>query len=117
MPSRTGALVHRERKHKHVTLSILWDEYIAQPGWASLPVLRSLPQLGRQALGHDAPAHAGGEKLFVDYAGEPVEVFDRLTGWLSRSVMGRRPILAANNQWMSANTGVEFTMMSSEPVA
>ena len=25
--------------------------------------------------------------------------------------------LAANNQWMSANTGVEFTMRSSEPAA
>ena len=51
----------------------------------------------------------------VDY--DPVEVFDRLTAWLSRSVMERRPTLAANNQWMSANTGVEFTRISSEPEA
>jgi hypothetical protein len=59
----------------------------------------------------------GAEKLFVAYAGDPVEVFDRLTGWLSRSAMVRRPTLTANPQWTSANAGVEFTMRSSEPEA
>jgi transposase len=38
-------------------------------------------------------SHAGGEKLFVDYAGDRVEVFDRLTGearpaWIFVAVMG-----------------------------
>jgi transposase len=75
--------VHRELKRKHVTLQILWDEYIEQNsdgyrysrfcelyrGWASrIPVTR------RQT-------HAGGDKLFVDYAGDTVPVIvDRLTG-------------------------------------
>ena len=32
-PSRIGATVHREMKRKHVTLTILWDEYVAaNPG-------------------------------------------------------------------------------------
>ena len=46
------------------------------------PVLRTLPRLGEQALGHDASkTHAGGDKLFVDYAGDTVPVIiDRLTG-------------------------------------
>ncbi len=76
------AWVHRELKRKHVTLTILWDEYIAQHpdgyrysrwcdlyrGWEG-----KLSVTMRQS-------HAGGEKLFVDYAGDRVEVFDRLTG-------------------------------------
>ena len=75
--------VHREMKRKHVTLSMLWDEYIERhPGgyrysrycdlyreWAS-----RLPVTMRQT-------HAAGERLFVDYAGDGVPVvIDRLTG-------------------------------------
>src|SRR5215468_11340602 len=77
------AAVHRELKRKHVTLQMLWDEYIErQPdgyrysrfcelyrGWAS-----RLSVTMRQN-------HAGGDKLFVDYAGDAVPVIvDRLTG-------------------------------------
>jgi len=77
------AAVHRELKRKHVTLQILWDEYIEQNpdgyrysrfcelyrGWASRVSVTM-----RQS-------HAGGDKLFVDYAGDTVPVIiDRLTG-------------------------------------
>jgi len=77
------ATVHRELKRKHVTLQILWDEYIEQNpdgyrysrfcelyrAWAS-----RVPVTMRQT-------HAGGDKLFVDYAGDTVPVIvDRLTG-------------------------------------
>jgi DNA-binding IclR family transcriptional regulator len=54
------ASLHREMKRKHVTLSILWDEYRGSPGGMSLqPLLRALPVLGRQALRHDAPSPFG----------------------------------------------------------
>jgi transposase len=77
------ATIHRELKRKHVTLSILWDEYIEQHpdgyrysrfcelyrGWET-----RLSVTMRQT-------HAGGDKLFVDYAGDTVPVIvDRLTG-------------------------------------
>jgi transposase len=77
--------VHRELKRKHMTLQIAWDEYIAAyPGgyrysrfcdlyrsWAA-----KLPVTMRQS-------HAGGDKLFVDYAGDKLGVvIDRLTGEL-----------------------------------
>src|SRR5271170_6127219 len=77
------AAVHRELKRKHVTLQILWDEYIERHpegyrysrfcelyrGWAS-----RISVTMRQT-------HAGGDKLFVDYAGDTVPVIiDRLTG-------------------------------------
>jgi len=75
--------VHRELKRKHVTLQILWDEYIERcpdgyrysrfcelyRNWAS-----RLSLTMRQT-------HAGGDKLFVDYAGDTVPVIiDRLSG-------------------------------------
>lgn len=70
------AAVHRELKRKHVTLQILWDEYIERHpggyrysrfcelyrGWASRVSVTM-----RQT-------HAGGDKLFVDYAGDTVPV-------------------------------------------
>ena len=73
------AAVHRELKRKHVTLQILWDEYIERHpdgyrysrfcelyrGWAS-----RISVTMRQT-------HAGGDKLFVDYAGDTVPVRDR----------------------------------------
>jgi transposase len=77
------AAVHRQLKRKHVTLQILWDEYIERHpegcrysrfcelyrGWAW-----RISVTMRQT-------HAGGDKLFVDYAGEAVPVIiDRLTG-------------------------------------
>ncbi len=100
------AVIHRELKRKHVTLSILWDEYIAQHpdgyrysrycdlyrGWEG-----KLSVTMRQA-------HAGGEKLFVDYAGDRVEVFDRLTGearsaWIFVAVMGASSFTYAEATW------------------
>ena len=52
------AAIHRELKRKHVTLSILWDEYIEQhpDGYRYSRFCDLLPGLGRQAVGHDAPA-------------------------------------------------------------
>jgi hypothetical protein len=75
------AQIHRELKRKHVTLTMLWDEYIERcpegyrysrfcelyRGWAS-----RLSVTMRQA-------HIGGDELFVDYAGDTVPVIvDRL---------------------------------------
>jgi transposase len=101
------AAVHRELKRKHVTLSILWDEYIEQHpdgyrysrfcdlyrGWEG-----KLSVTMRQA-------HAGGEKLFVDYAGDraPV-VINRLTGevrdaWIFVAVLGASNFTYAEATW------------------
>jgi len=67
------SMVARELKRKHVTLQVLWDEYIAAnpdgyrySRWCDL-YRRWEGRLGlvmRQS-------HGGGEKLFIDYAGEP----------------------------------------------
>src|SRR5919106_7037091 len=104
------AAVHRELKRKHVTLQILWDEYIErQPdgyrysrfcelyrGWAS-----RISVTMRQT-------HAGGDKLFVDYAGDTVPVIvDRLTGktrpaQIFVAVMGASNFTYAEASWTQA---------------
>ncbi len=74
--------VHRELRRKGVTLALLWHEYKATHpegyryswfckqyrAWAG-----KLDVVMRQE-------HRAGEKLFVDYAGQTVEVVDRRTG-------------------------------------
>jgi transposase len=99
--------VHRDLKRKHVTLQILWDEYIAghpdgyrysrfcdlYRGWAAC-----LPVTMRQN-------HGVGEKLFVDYAGDTVPVVvDRLTGetraaHLFVAVLGASSLSYAEARW------------------
>lgn len=77
------AAIHRELKRKHVTLSILWDEYIAEnPGGYRYSWFCELYRAWEGKLTVSMrQSHAGGEKLFVDYAGDTVPVIiDRLTG-------------------------------------
>ena len=80
--------VHREMKRKHVTLSILWEEYIERHAGGYrysrfCDLYREwegrLPVTMRQT-------HAAGERLFVDYAGDGVPVVvDRLTGEIRKA--------------------------------
>ena len=81
LPEPDWSIVAREMKRKHVTLQVLWEEYIAEHpdgyrysrfcdlfrGWEG-----RLPLTMRQN-------HSGGEKLFIDYAGDKVSVVDRQT--------------------------------------
>ncbi|MGH6716336.1 MAG: IS21 family transposase [Bradyrhizobium sp.] len=78
------AMVHRELKRKHVTLSILWEEYVAQdPAGYRYSRFCDLYRSWEAKLSVTMrQSHAGGEKLFVDYAGDTVPVVDRLTGEL-----------------------------------
>src|ERR1700756_3103124 len=76
------AVIHRELKKKHVTLAILWEEYIAQnPGGYRYSRFCDLYRSWEGRLSVTMrQSHAGGEKLFVDYAGDTVPVIvDRLS--------------------------------------
>ena len=101
------AALNRELKRKHVTLQILWDEYIeANPGGYRYSrfceLYRSwearLPVTMRQT-------HLGGDKLFVDYAGDTVPVIvDRRSGRVRRAhifvaVMGGSSLSFAHASW------------------
>jgi hypothetical protein len=77
------AAVHRELRRKHMTLSIVWEEYIAgEPGGYRYSRFCELYRAWEGRLSMTMrQSHAAGDKLFVDYAGDGVPVvIDRRTG-------------------------------------
>jgi len=102
--------VHRELKRKHVTLLILWDEYIADhPGGYSYSRFCELCRAFEKTLSVTMrQTHAAGERLFVDYAGDGVPVvIDRLTGEIRMAqifvaVLGASSFTFAKATWTQA---------------
>jgi transposase len=106
LPEPDWSVVARELKRKHVTLQVLWEEYISEhpDGYRYsrfCDLFRRwegrLPLVMRQS-------HDGGEKLFVDYAGDTVPVADRATGEIRRAhlfvaVMGGSSLSFAHATW------------------
>lgn len=82
------AALHQELKRPGVTLQLLWEEYRAGVGEAAYRYsafcakyrawAKSLKRSMRQI-------HPGGERLFVDYAGQTVPVVDAGTGEIRRA--------------------------------
>src|SRR5271165_994528 len=102
--------VHRELKRKHVTLLILWDEYIADdPGGYSYSRFCELYRAFEKTLSVTMrQTYAAGERLFVDYAGDGVPVvIDRLTGEIRVAqifvaVLGASSFTFAKATWTQA---------------
>jgi transposase len=102
--------VHREVKHKHVTLLILWDEYIAaNPSGYSYSRFCELYRFFEKTLSVTMrQTHAAGERMFVDYAGDGVPVIiDRLTGEIRMAqifvaVLGASSFTFAKASWTQA---------------
>src|SRR5580700_11322614 len=100
-------MVHRELKRKHVTLLIVWDEYIAEnPGGYSYSRFCELYRAFESRLPVTMrQTHAAGERLFVDYAGDGVPVvIDRLTGEIRKgqifvAVLGASSFTYARATW------------------
>jgi|RhiMethySRZTD1v2_1073278.scaffolds.fasta_scaffold39239_2 transposase len=77
------ASVHRELRRKHVTLAMLWEEYIeGNPEGYRYSRFCELYRSWEAKLSVTMrQTHLAGDKLFVDYAGDTVPVIvDRLTG-------------------------------------
>src|SRR6201987_3977624 len=102
--------VHRELKRKHVTLLILWDEYVAaNPGGYSYSRFCELYRAFERTLSVTMrQTHAAGGRLFVDYAGDGVPVvIDRLTGEIRMAqifvaVLGASSFTFAKATWTQA---------------
>ena len=99
--------IHQELKRKHVTLTIVWDEYIArQPDGYRYSRFCELYRGWEARLSVTMrQSHRAGEKLFVDYAGDTVPVIvDRLTGQrrgaqIFVAVLGASNFLYAEATW------------------
>src|SRR5881409_741826 len=104
--------IHRELKRKHVTLSILWDEYIERhsQGYRYSRFCELYRSWEAKLSVTMRQTHVGGDKLFVDYAGDTVPVIvDRLTGEVRRAriwvaVMGASSFTYAEATWTQGLT-------------
>lgn len=82
-PEPDWGAVHKELKRKHVTLQILWDEYIElhPEGYRYSRFCEIYREWEEKLSVTMRQTYLGGEKLFVDYAGDTVPVItDRRTG-------------------------------------
>ena len=81
-PAPDWATVHSELRRPNMTLALLWEEYRA--GAADGFGYSWFCDLYRAWVGRLKPTlrqvHLAGEKLFVDFAGHTMEVFDGATG-------------------------------------
>jgi transposase len=76
------ARVHRELRGKGVTLFLLWQEYREQhpSGYAYSRFCELYAQWRGQVDVVMRQSHRAGEKLFVDYAGQTVDIVDARSG-------------------------------------
>lgn len=102
--------IHQQLKRKGVTLLLLWQEYKEQHGAAGYQYSQ-FSHHDRQWRGTlevtMRQTHPAGEKLFVDYAGQPGEVIDRHTGALHPAqifvaVLGASGYTYAEATWTQA---------------
>lgn len=99
--------IHRELKRKHVTLSVLWDEYIERDpeGYRYSRFCELYRSWEGRVSVTMRQTHVGGDKLFVDYAGDTMPVIvDRLTGEVRPAqifvaVMGASNFTYAEASW------------------
>ena len=77
------AHIHRELRRPGVTLQLLWEEYQQQHGGQAYKYsafCEKYKAWARRLQRSMRQTHTGGDKLFVDYAGQTVPVVDADTG-------------------------------------
>jgi len=103
-PLPDWAWVHRELRRANVTLGLLWEEYRA--GAPDGFGYSWFCDLYREWVGRLKPTlrqvHVAGEKLFVDFAGQGMEVIDGLTGEVRRAEIFVAVLGASNYTYAEA---------------
>lgn len=81
------AYVHQELKKRGVTLFLLWQEYKqANPdGYEDTQFRKYYYDFAKKVDVTLRQHHKFGESLFVDYAGQTVPIYDRMTGAVSQA--------------------------------
>ena len=105
-PQPEWARIHAELRKPSVTLLLLWEEYRAgQPDGYGYSRFCDLHAAWRGRLSPTMrQIHPAGERLFVDYAGQTVEVIDNATGEVRRAqvfvaVLGASNLTYAEARW------------------
>ena len=101
--------VHKELKRRGVTLLLLWEEYRAEhvDGYGYSRFCDLYREWRKTVSPTMRQTHAAGEKLFVDWAGDTVPVFDAVTGVERRAhifvaVLGASNYTYAEARWSEA---------------
>ncbi len=81
-PQPDWAHVHRELRRKSVTLMLLWEEYRAAypDGYGYSQFCMRYRQWEGRLVPTMRQRHVAGEKMFVDYAGQTIDIVDGATG-------------------------------------
>ena len=76
------AVVHAEMKRRGVTMTLLWQEYRAEhPHGSAYSWFCEQYRAWKKGVSPTMrQSHAAGEKLFVDWAGDTIAIFDSATG-------------------------------------
>jgi transposase len=99
------ASIHEQlRQHRHVTLQLLWEEYReANPDGYRYSRFCELYQRWRSKLDVVLrQEHKAGEKMFVDWAGSTIPVYDRHTGAAWRAPLFVATLGASSYTWAEA---------------
>ena len=122
--------IHAELRRRGVTLALLWQEYRAREpeGYGYSRFCDLYGEWRRGITATMRQTHAAGEKLFVDFAGDTVPVFDAITGE-ARGVKIFVAVLGASNytyaearfsealpEWIRAHVNA-FTFLGGVPKA
>jgi len=88
-PEPDWAWVHRELQQRHVTKMLLWQEYKeAQPeGYQYSQYCDLYLKWARPLLATMRQAHFAGEKTFIDFSGDGIDVVNAFTGVCQEAVL------------------------------
>jgi transposase len=101
------AWIHEQlRRHKHITLQLLWEEYkeVHPEGYQYSQFCELYRRWARKVDVVLRQEHRAGEKMFVDHAGQTVPIVNRETGEVRRasifvSVLGASNYTYAEATW------------------
>ena len=97
--------VHKERRRKRVTLSLLWIEYRQEhpDGYGYSQFCHHYQQWRKRLEPMMRQKHRAGEKLFVDYAGQTVAIVDPETGEMNQAQIFVAVLGASNYTYVEAH--------------
>jgi transposase len=102
------AQVHRELKRKGVTLTLLWEEYRGEhpgePTYRYTQFTQRYRDFAASLKRSMRQTHLAGEKLFVDYAGQTVPIWDEKTGGVAFAGQIFIAVLGASNYTFACAT-------------
>jgi transposase len=98
------------REHKHLTLQLLWEEYrTANPDGYRYSHYCHLYQRWRSKLDVVLrQEHKAGEKMFVDWAGATIPVYDRHTGVAWQAPLFVAALGASSYTWAEATRDMQM---------